>query len=71
QVKLFKMFVDFVRHFKERFYIVRPSTELAMDNLFESEFVRNEDVSVRLDEEGVEMTRLVSRFPPKLDEGTL
>ncbi|MCI20843.1 hypothetical protein A2U01_0042006 [Trifolium medium] len=63
QVKLFKMFVDSVRHFKERFYIVRPLTELAMDSLFESEFVTNEDGSVRLDEEGVEMTRLVYRFP--------
>ncbi|MCI48113.1 hypothetical protein A2U01_0069356, partial [Trifolium medium] len=57
------MFVDSVRHFKERFYIVRLLTDLAMDNLFESEFVLNEDGSVRLDEDGVEMTRLVSRFP--------
>ncbi|MCI98330.1 hypothetical protein A2U01_0119633, partial [Trifolium medium] len=50
------MFVDYVRHFKERFYIVRPLTELAMDSLFESEFETNEDGSVRLDEKGVEMT---------------
>ncbi|MCI48026.1 hypothetical protein A2U01_0069269, partial [Trifolium medium] len=57
------MFVDSVRHFKERFFIVRPLTELAIDSLFESEFVLNDDGSVRLDEEGVEMTRLVSRFP--------
>ncbi|MCI87597.1 hypothetical protein A2U01_0108881, partial [Trifolium medium] len=48
------MFVDSVRHFKERFYIVRPMTELAVDSLFESEFEANEDGSVRLDEEGVE-----------------
>ncbi|MCI42295.1 hypothetical protein A2U01_0063532, partial [Trifolium medium] len=27
QVKLFKMFVDSVRHFKERFYIVRPLSQ--------------------------------------------
>ncbi|MCI55394.1 hypothetical protein A2U01_0076644, partial [Trifolium medium] len=52
-----------VRHFKERFYVVRPLTELAMDSLFEMEFVTNEDGSVRLNEEGVEMTRLTSRFP--------
>ncbi|MCI62630.1 hypothetical protein A2U01_0083887, partial [Trifolium medium] len=51
------MFVDSVLHFKERFYIVRPLTELAIDSLFESKFVLNEDGSVRLDEEGVEMTR--------------
>ncbi|MCI51458.1 hypothetical protein A2U01_0072702, partial [Trifolium medium] len=63
QVKLFKMFIDSIRHFKERFYIVRPLTELAIDSLFESEFVLNEDGFVRLDEGGVEMTRLVSRFP--------
>ncbi|MCI57168.1 hypothetical protein A2U01_0078419, partial [Trifolium medium] len=50
------MFVDSVRHFKERFYIVRPLTELAIDSLFESEVVLNEDGSVRLDEGGVEMT---------------
>ncbi|MCI50081.1 hypothetical protein A2U01_0071325, partial [Trifolium medium] len=50
------MFVDSVCHFKERFYIMRPLTELVMDSLFESEFVTNEDGSVRLDEEGVEMT---------------
>ncbi|MCI59427.1 hypothetical protein A2U01_0080682, partial [Trifolium medium] len=49
QVKLFKMFVDSVRHFKERFYIVRPLTDLVVDSLFESEFVLNEDGSVRLD----------------------
>ncbi|MCI25304.1 hypothetical protein A2U01_0046494, partial [Trifolium medium] len=48
-----------VRHFKEMFYIVRPLMELVMDSLFESEFVTNEDGSVRLDEEGVEMTRLM------------
>ncbi|MCI48379.1 hypothetical protein A2U01_0069622, partial [Trifolium medium] len=52
-----------VRHFKERFYVVRPLTELAMDSLFETEFMTNEDGSVRLNEEGVEMTRLISRFP--------
>ncbi|MCI05421.1 hypothetical protein A2U01_0026474, partial [Trifolium medium] len=57
QVKLFKMFVDSVRHFKERFFIVRPLTELAIDSLFESKFVLNDDGSVRLDEGGVEMTR--------------
>ncbi|MCI68320.1 hypothetical protein A2U01_0089580, partial [Trifolium medium] len=34
-----------------------------MDILFESEFRTNEDGFVRLDEEGVEMTRSVSRFP--------
>ncbi|MCI48600.1 hypothetical protein A2U01_0069843, partial [Trifolium medium] len=48
---------------KERFYIVRPVTELAIDSLFETELVTDEDGSVRLNEEGVEMTRLVSRFP--------
>ncbi|MCI39888.1 hypothetical protein A2U01_0061120, partial [Trifolium medium] len=37
--------------------------ELAMDSLFESEFVTNEDGSVRMDEEEVEIMRLVSRFP--------
>ncbi|MCI82594.1 hypothetical protein A2U01_0103868, partial [Trifolium medium] len=34
-----------------------------MDSLFETKFVTNEDGSVRLDEKGVKMTRLISRFP--------
>ncbi|MCI84406.1 hypothetical protein A2U01_0105684 [Trifolium medium] len=65
------MFVDSVRHFKERFYIVRPLTELTMDSLFESEFVTNEEWFCsagrgrgRNDEVGISL-------PPMLDEGAL
>ncbi|MCI90332.1 hypothetical protein A2U01_0111624, partial [Trifolium medium] len=51
------MFVDSVRGFKERFYIVRPLTQLAVDNLFVSELDTEQDGTVRRDEEGNEMTR--------------
>ncbi|PNX67541.1 hypothetical protein L195_g055684, partial [Trifolium pratense] len=34
-VRLFKMFADSVRHFKERYYIVRPESPAARDNLLE------------------------------------
>ncbi|MCH83851.1 hypothetical protein A2U01_0004677, partial [Trifolium medium] len=44
-------------------WLVRPLTHLVVDNLFESEFDTEEDGTVRRDEEGNEMTRLVSRFP--------
>ncbi|MCI09752.1 hypothetical protein A2U01_0030841, partial [Trifolium medium] len=63
QVKLFKMFIDSVRGFIERFYIVRPLTQVAVDNLFESELDTEQDGTVRRDEEGNEMMRLVSSFP--------
>ncbi|MCI96370.1 hypothetical protein A2U01_0117670, partial [Trifolium medium] len=32
-VKLFKMFVDSVRGFKERYYVVKPVSQLAVDSL--------------------------------------
>ncbi|MCI72314.1 hypothetical protein A2U01_0093577, partial [Trifolium medium] len=63
QVKLFKMFVDSVRDFKERYYVVKPVSQLAVDSLFETELDVEEDGTVRRDEEGNEMTRLVPRFP--------
>ncbi|MCH85023.1 hypothetical protein A2U01_0005864, partial [Trifolium medium] len=62
QVKLFKMFIDSSWSFKERFYIVRSATQFAMDSLFETELDINPDGTVRLDDQGVEMTRSVSRF---------
>ncbi|MCI68817.1 hypothetical protein A2U01_0090078, partial [Trifolium medium] len=63
QVKLFKMYKDSVWGFKERYYIVKPLSQLAVDSLFETELDTEEDGAVRRDEEGNETTRLVPRFP--------
>ncbi|MCI60292.1 hypothetical protein A2U01_0081547, partial [Trifolium medium] len=57
------MYVDSVRGFKERYYVVKPVSQLAVDSLFETELDVDEDGTVRRDEEGNEMTRLVPRFP--------
>ncbi|MCI93011.1 hypothetical protein A2U01_0114309, partial [Trifolium medium] len=50
------MFVDSIRGFKEIFYIVRLLTQLAVDNLFESELDTDQNGIVRRDEEGNEIT---------------
>ncbi|MCI58871.1 hypothetical protein A2U01_0080126, partial [Trifolium medium] len=49
--------------FKERYYVVKPVSQLAVDSLFETELDDEEDGAVRQDEEGNEMTRLVPQFP--------
>ncbi|MCI62161.1 hypothetical protein A2U01_0083418, partial [Trifolium medium] len=61
----FKMFVDSVQGFKERYYVVKPITPLAIDSLYKTEPVFEEDGSVRLDENGVQAMRRVTRFPLK------
>ncbi|MCI03271.1 hypothetical protein A2U01_0024307, partial [Trifolium medium] len=48
------MFVDFNRGFKERYYVVKPVTQLALDSLYRNELVI---------EQGVEEVRSVARFP--------
>ncbi|MCI83137.1 hypothetical protein A2U01_0104412, partial [Trifolium medium] len=57
------MFVDSVRGFKERYYVVRPRTSLARDSLYETTVVTEEDGSARLDANGRPVTRRVARFP--------
>ncbi|MCI73748.1 hypothetical protein A2U01_0095012, partial [Trifolium medium] len=51
------MYIDSVRGFKERYYVVKPLSQLAVDSLFETELDTEEDGDVRRDEEGNEMTR--------------
>ncbi|MCI27560.1 hypothetical protein A2U01_0048759 [Trifolium medium] len=48
------MFVDSNRGFKERYYVVKPVTQLALDSLYRNELVT---------EQGAEEMRLVARFP--------
>ncbi|MCH90828.1 hypothetical protein A2U01_0011751 [Trifolium medium] len=61
--KLFKMFIDSIRGFKERYYVVRPVTQSARDSLYQVKTLMNTDVSSRLDKHGVQMTRRVAQFP--------
>ncbi|MCI47384.1 hypothetical protein A2U01_0068625 [Trifolium medium] len=62
---LFKMFIDSVCGFKDRYYVVKPISQGTIEAFFETEFVTEEDGRVRLDEEGHEMTWMVARFPPR------
>ncbi|MCI11830.1 hypothetical protein A2U01_0032932, partial [Trifolium medium] len=63
QTKLFRMFVDSVRGFKERYYVARPRTPSARDSLYETIIETEQDGSARLDEDGRPVTRRVTRFP--------
>ncbi|MCI47168.1 hypothetical protein A2U01_0068409, partial [Trifolium medium] len=51
------MFVDSIRGFKERYYVIRPVTQSARDSLYLIKTLTNPDGSARLDEQGVRMTR--------------
>ncbi|MCI32329.1 hypothetical protein A2U01_0053542 [Trifolium medium] len=57
------MFVDSIRGFKERYYVVRPVTQSARDSLYRIKKLTNSDESAQLDEQGVQMMRRVVRFP--------
>ncbi|MCH79893.1 hypothetical protein A2U01_0000654 [Trifolium medium] len=59
------MFIDSVWGLKERYYIVKPITPSATDSLYKTEVVTEEDGSVRLDANGLPVTRRVTRFPLK------
>ncbi|CAJ2655914.1 unnamed protein product [Trifolium pratense] len=61
--KIFRMFVESARGFKERYYVVRAMTEFAQDSLHMERPVFNEDGTPQLDEEGGQVTEWVLRFP--------
>ncbi|CAJ2634767.1 unnamed protein product [Trifolium pratense] len=61
--KIFKMFVESARGFKERYYVVKPMTEFALDSLHMERPVFLEDGSTQLDEEGGPVMEWVLRFP--------
>ncbi|PNX76432.1 hypothetical protein L195_g032380, partial [Trifolium pratense] len=50
--KIFKMFFESARGFKERYYVVKPMTEFALNSLHMERPVFLEDGSPQLDEEG-------------------
>ncbi|XP_045818723.1 uncharacterized protein LOC123911359 [Trifolium pratense] len=62
-VKLFKLFTDSVRNFKERYYIVRPESSAALDNLLEPRPDLDEHGVARRDAAGRVLTRMEPKFP--------
>ncbi|CAJ2646870.1 unnamed protein product [Trifolium pratense] len=62
-VKLFKLFTDSVRNFKERYYIVRPESPAALDNLLEPRPDLDEHGVARRDAAGRVLTRMEPKFP--------
>ncbi|PNX73673.1 hypothetical protein L195_g029576 [Trifolium pratense] len=61
--KIFKMFVESARGFKERYYVVKPVTEFSLNSLHVERPVLLEDGSPQLDEEGGQVMEWVLRFP--------
>ncbi|CAJ2658786.1 unnamed protein product [Trifolium pratense] len=62
-VKLFKMFVDSVKDFKERYFVVRPESPSARESLLELEEDRDEQGVARKDASGQVIFRAVPKFP--------
>ncbi|CAJ2651627.1 unnamed protein product [Trifolium pratense] len=62
-VKLFKMFVDSVKDFKERYFVVRPESASARESLMELEEDRDEQGDARKDASGQVIVRAVPKFP--------
>ncbi|CAJ2639196.1 unnamed protein product [Trifolium pratense] len=62
-VKLFKMFVDSIKDFKERYYIVRPESPSARESLLELEEDIDEQGIARKDASGQVRLRAVPKFP--------
>ncbi|CAJ2652268.1 unnamed protein product [Trifolium pratense] len=62
-VKLFKMFVDSIKDFKERYFIIRPESPAARESLLELEEDRDEQGVARKDDNGQVIFRAVPKFP--------
>ncbi|PNY07559.1 hypothetical protein L195_g004059 [Trifolium pratense] len=62
-VKIFKMFVDSIKDFKERYYIIRPESDSARENLVDYEEEVDEQGAVRRDANGQVVIREVPKFP--------
>ncbi|PNX61748.1 hypothetical protein L195_g052616, partial [Trifolium pratense] len=61
--KIFKMFVESARGFKERYYVIKPVTEFALNSLYMDKAVILEDGSPQLDAQGEPVTEWSLRFP--------
>ncbi|CAJ2654251.1 unnamed protein product [Trifolium pratense] len=62
-VKLFKMFVDSIKDFKERYFIIRPESPAARESLLELEEDKDEQGVARKDDNGQVIFRAVPKFP--------
>ncbi|PNX74532.1 stomatal cytokinesis defective SCD1 protein, partial [Trifolium pratense] len=62
-VKLFKMFADSIKDFKERYYIIRPESPSARENLLEPRPDLDEHGVARRDSNGEVLTRMAPKFP--------
>ncbi|CAJ2635127.1 unnamed protein product [Trifolium pratense] len=61
--KIFRMFVESARGFKERYYVIKPVTEFALNSLYMDKAVILEDGSPQLDAQGEPVTEWSLRFP--------
>jgi hypothetical protein len=59
RVSLFDMYVESVRGFKSRYYIVRPETPAGKNALCKNELDRNADGTVKKNEDGTDKTKEV------------
>ena len=56
--KLFKSYLEFVRHFKDKYILVQPSSSKVMLNVFRTVPVCKEDGTPRLNELGDPMVKM-------------
>src|SRR4051812_478741 len=61
--KLFRMYVDSVKHFKDRYYVIRLQGRAAYTSMSKMMTVCGEDGIPEKDEEGKVTTKLCSVFP--------
>ncbi|PNX64812.1 hypothetical protein L195_g054211, partial [Trifolium pratense] len=57
------MFVESARGFKERYYVIKPVTEFALNSLYMNRVVTLEDGSPQLDAQGKPVTEWALLFP--------
>jgi hypothetical protein len=69
RVPLFDIYVDSVRGYKSRYYLVRPETQTGIDSMYTAEPEMGADGAVERGEDGREKTKLVPRFPMSWSRG--
>jgi hypothetical protein len=62
RVSLFDMYIESIRGFMSRFYVVRPETRAGRDTLFKWEADKNEDGTIKKNEDGTDKIKEVERF---------
>ena len=61
--KLFKAYLEYVRHFKDKYILVQPTPSKAILNVFRSRTSLNGDGTPRFNELGEPTATLVAKFP--------